>query len=269
MRLVVLRSPAADAELAADRLWACGAGGVEVRGGADGWSELRTVLGESDAQVAARLGPLPPGWVLHFDDVDPTPSDSWRAHAAPIEIAPDLVVRPAWLPPLDRAGTVEVEIEPGASFGLGDHPTTRLAAAAVRRLVRPGMTVLDVGCGSGVLGVVAARLGARAVTAIDVAEAARLATVDNARRNGVAGRIEASTMPIADVRGAFDLVVANILAPVLISIARDLRRCTAGRLVIAGILAERHDHVLDALAPMTVVRTDARDGWAVVELAPG
>ena len=101
----------------------------------------------------------------------------------PVPIADDLVVRPAWLPPLDQDGVTEVSIEPGATFGLGDHPTTRLSAAAVWR-VRPAPDrVLDVGTGSGVLAIVAALAGARSVTAIDIADVSPDVVRDNATRN--------------------------------------------------------------------------------------
>ncbi len=128
--------------------------------------------------------------------------------------------------------------------------------------------VLDVGCGTGVIAVMAALVGASDVRAVDVASAAVEATRDNAARNGVADQVEVDTTPAAGLDGSFDLVVANILAPTLIELADDLRRLTAldGRLVISGILADRHDHVLAALAPMVVVHSDVLDGWAAVTL---
>jgi ribosomal protein L11 methyltransferase len=103
---------------------------------------------------------------------------------------------------------------------------------------------------------------------VDVASAAVEATRDNARRNRVADHVDADTTPAGDLDGPFHLVVANILAPTLVELADDLRRLTAadGRLVISGILADRHQHVLSALDPMTVERTDTLDGWAAVTL---
>lgn len=128
--------------------------------------------------------------------------------------------------------------------------------------------MLDVGCGTGVLAIIGALAGASRVIAIDIADAAVEATIDNAKRNGVVDLIDVSVTPVEQVVGEFDLVVANILAPVLVSMADSLRRLTAstGRLVIAGILLDRHDHVLAALSPMVTVSTHHLDGWAVVEL---
>lgn len=267
-RIVELRVPVADAELAADRLWSAGAQAVEELTVPEG-AALRSVLADDDATSRERLGRLPAAWRLGFFDQPDAPSETWRDFAVPIEVSPTLVVRPDWLapgPPV--AGRVEVAIEPGGAFGLGDHATTRLAAAATERLTGPGSSVLDVGCGTGVLGVIAALRGAAPVVAIDVAEAAREATIANAGRNGAAGSIDVSTTPLAEVDGQFDVVLANILAPTLIGLADDLRRVLApgGTLVISGVLASGYDHVLAALAPLRAVRHDTLDGWAAVEL---
>lgn len=268
MRVLVLSVPGDDVELASDRLWTAGAGAVEERPLGNGLAELRTILAESDQVSLGRLGTLPANWQVSFETVDPQPLETWRQFARPIVVNDSLVIRPAWLPASGDPGVVEVAIEPGGSFGLGDHPTTRLSAAAVWRATRTGDRVLDVGCGSGVLSIIAVHRGAAGVVAIDIAETAREATDGNAVLNGVDDRIAASTDPVTAVEGTFDVVVANILAPVLVAIAADLRRLTApeGRLVLSGILADRYDHVLAALRPMQVVGTQLLEGWASVEL---
>jgi ribosomal protein L11 methyltransferase len=106
------------------------------------------------------------------------------------------------------------------------------------------------------------------VRGIDVAAAAVEATLDNARRNGVVDQVVVDATPIADLDGDYDVVVANILAPTLVAMSDDLRRVTrpGGRLVISGILAGAHAHVLAALAPMVVERTAVDEGWACVTL---
>lgn len=270
MRVVELVVPAHDADLATDRLWAAGASAIEERD--DGEHVVfRTVLAADDRVSTERLGSLPAGWNVGFVDVDDTPAETWREFAVPIEVNDELEIRPAWSDAPLQPGRTVIEIEPAGSFGLGDHPTTRLSADAVWRAVRPGDRVLDVGCGTGVLSIVAVERGASSVVAIDVAEAAREATEHNAARHGVDGRIDASCTPLAEIDGPFDLVVANILAPTLVALAPDLRRVLGpeGRLVISGILAERHDHVIEALAPLVTTRTDVIDAWAAVELAAG
>jgi ribosomal protein L11 methyltransferase len=271
VRVTVLTVPAADAELGADRMMTAGAFAVEERALPGGRVELRGQLADALPVATTRLGVLPDGWEVRIDEVDATPAETWREHAERVVVCDGLVLRPAWLPPAG-GGATELEIEPGAAFGLGDHPTTRLCASAVWRLVpdlASPVEVLDVGCGTGVLGIAGVVRGAARATGIDIADAAVPVTLDNAARNGVADRVEVSTALLADVAGTYRLVLANILAPALVALADDLRRVTApdGRLVISGILAGRHDHVLAALAPMAVVRTDELDGWAAVELA--
>ena len=264
MRLTVLVVPAADAELAADRLWTAGAGAVEETALGE-MVELRTCLAQDDERSRERLGPVASSWAVTFVDVDEAPSEAWRNHARPVTVGERLVLRPAWYPAGDDPDVTEIAIEPAGAFGLGDHPTTRLAAAEVDRRCRPGDRVLDAGCGSGVLSIIAARRGAAAVVAVDVAEAAREATLHNARRNGVGDLVAASTTPVADLTGEYDLVVANILAPVLVSLAADLARLTApgGHLVVSGVLRDRWDHVADALA-MEVVDVSELGEWAAV-----
>lgn len=201
-------------------------------------------------------------------EVDESVAESWRAHAVPTWVSADLVVCPAWVPFEAPPGVTVLTIEPGATFGLGDHPTTVLSMRALRDAMYPGATVLDVGCGSGVLAVAACRFGAGRVDAIDISPAAVAVTEHNADLNGVAATVSVSTTPLAEVDGPYDVVVANILAPTLIELAADLRRvlAPAGVLVVSGLLADRHGHVGAALAPLQVVDERTRDGWVALTL---
>lgn len=261
MRQLVVTVAPDDSELAGDALWGLGVVAIEERDSADGSIELWTSLGDDAPSTSVDLP-----WPWRFVEVDDAVADTWRQFAEPIWVQPDLVVRPAWVPFDARAGVSVLHIEPGSTFGMGDHPTTILSLRALRRLVTPGSSVLDVGCGSGVLAVGACVFGAASATGVDIAPAAVPTTLANARANGVADRIEVSTTDLADVPGSFDVVVANILAPTLVALADDLRRCVApgGALVVSGILAAAHEHVLAALAPMRVVATDELDGWVAV-----
>lgn len=266
--VTIVTAPATDAELAADRLTQAGAFAVEERTLDDQRVELRAVLADSEAAACDRFGDLPEGWSLRNELLDDTPAETWRAYASPIRVAPDLVVRPAWLPALDEPGVTEVAIDPGATFGLGDHPTTRSCAAAIWRTRPAPARVLDVGAGSGVLAIVAVLAGASRAVAIDVAEVSPAVVADNAHRNGVAARVHPSTTPLAHVDDTFDLVVANILAPTLVALAPDLVRVLApdATVLLSGLLAGRYEHVVAALAPLRVVRTDELDGWVTLTL---
>lgn len=279
---LVLTVPGSESELAADALWALGVQAVEERVRPetdDGMVELWTSLGEDLDHVTREADAFPARWRWRVVEVDDAVVDTWREHAVPSWITPDLVVVPSWLPDRPEIGddVTVVRIDPGSAFGLGDHPTTVLSLRALRGVLWPGATVLDVGCGSGVLSVGAALAGATYVESIDISAAAVDVTKDNAQRNGVAGRISASTRSLGEVVSdgtvdgevrTFDVVVANILAPVLIELAEDLRAATApdGVLIVSGILAAAHGHVLEALAPMQMVDRLTREGWVAVVL---
>ncbi len=270
MIVLVVTAPADEVELAADMLWSLGVVAVEERPGPSGECELWTSLGDDLVAAEAALAELSVRWAWRWEEVDAAVADSWRQFAQSVQVDDDLVVCPAWVTAPSSDGMV-IRIEPGATFGLGDHPTTRLSLLALRHCLaaRPGATVLDVGCGSGVLAVAAALFGAGEIVAVDITPAAVPTTLDNAVRNGVAGRIDVSTTPLAEVDGVFDVVVANILAPTLVELAPDLMRVAApgGLLVLSGVLADRFDHVVASLAPFGVVSVDVLDGWAAVTLS--
>ena len=265
MRQLVVTVTQADVELASDALWGLGVVAVEERAGEHGVVELWTSLGDDATEGDVSL---PQPWPFKFVEVDEAVADTWRKFAQPVWIDEDLVVRPAWVPFDAPAGITVLHIEPGATFGMGDHPTTILSLRAVRRVVTPGCAVLDVGCGSGVLAIGACKFGAARGVGIDIAPAAVPVTLANAVANDLAAHIEVSTTDLADLDGTFHVVVANILAPTLIALAADLQRVMAdgGALVISGILTAAHDHVLAALAPLQVVATDEMDGWSAITL---
>lgn len=267
-RAFVVTCPPGDVDVVSDALWQLGVRAIEERGSPSTDDvELWTAVGDEPGAVERAATALRGRWPHRVVEVDDRADETWREFADPVRIDDDLVIAPAWSD-VDAPASTVVRIEPGGAFGLGDHPTTILSLRALRRLVTGDVDVLDVGCGTGVVAVTAALLQRRPVRAIDISDAAVEATLDNARRNGVADRVEVDTCPLARIEGDADVVVANILAPVLVALAADLRRVTRpdGRLVISGVLASSHQHVLDALAPMQAVHTDVLDGWACVEL---
>lgn len=283
MRAFVVVAADSDVEAAGDVLWQLGVRAIEERrGDRTGTVELWTAVGDEHEAIERAVASLRGRWahrVVELSDVVDKAAKTWRDFAAPMWVSDDVVIVPAWQDVDVSSSTVPplvVRIEPGGAFGLGDHPTTMLSLRALRRLLDSrsaplgdaGHDVIDVGCGTGVIAVTAALLTNRWVRAVDVASTAVEATIANATRNGVDQLVEVDTTDLVDIAAEYDVVVANILAPILVSLAADLRRVTrtGGRLVISGILAESHQHVLDSLAPMVVVRTDVLDGWACVEL---
>ncbi|MGD9021634.1 MAG: 50S ribosomal protein L11 methyltransferase [Lysobacterales bacterium] len=176
-----------------------------------------------------------------------------------------------WVVPGDRSPPEEaihvLRLDPGLAFGTGTHPTTRLCLEWIDGHDFEGRIVVDYGCGSGVLGIAAALKGAAAVIAVDNDPQALAATVDNAGRNGVAGRMCAAAPAELELTQA-DVVLANILAAPLIELAPLLSSMVkpSGALVLSGILAEQADDVAAAYEPFTgqLAITDD-EGWVRLE----
>ena len=270
IRAFVLNVPRSEAELAADRLSSCGVVAIEERSAPDDVIELWTSLGEDTAEIASSLtDDLPASWTYRFVEIDEQVAETWREFARPMTIEPGLVVCPAWIDYQAASGEVVVRIEPGSTFGMGDHPTTVLSMRALRRAValRPG-PVLDVGCGSGVLAVAACLFGAPSATAIDISTASPQVTKNNAVANGVGERVEASCAPLSSIDRRYPVVVANILAPVLIELSADLVGAVdvGGLLILSGLLADRYDHVAAAMTGFEVVNVDELDGWVALTM---
>ena len=261
-RDAVLRVHTRD-ELVADTLWILGALAVTEEDG----SLLAGFASEAD--VAAALAALGDRWPAERVAVDDF-GDAWRAYAKPVTVGP-LTITPAWLAgdgDGDGDGD-EITIEPGRAFGIGDHATTRLALQALVDLGVRGATVLDVGTGTGVLALAAARLGARAVTAIDVDEHAVVVAQANVVANAADGVVTVATTPLDQLVGTFDIVVANLGGLELpITVAPALASKTGGLLVVSGLLdpATTGPDVApldDALADAGLVhdRDWRGDGW--------
>ena len=266
---VLVTTPPELADLASDACWEAGAAGIEERSN-DGAIELRAGFANSAPARAAlaHLAALGLGGIV--EPVGDDGLDAWRAHAAAVPAGPFWLV-PTWVdPPADADPTGVLHIDPGRTFGSGSHPTTRLVAALLAALVAPGDRVLDVGTGSGVLAVAAARLGAAEVVAIDIDETSPEVAAANAERNGVEAIVRASTTPLErlDVGAGFAVVAANLLAPVIADLASDLRGAVApgGALVASGLLADRWEAGVAPLAPLSPERVEVEDGWAAVVL---
>jgi ribosomal protein L11 methyltransferase len=185
-----------------------------------------------------------------------------QAQFGPIRIADDFHVVPTWSD-VPRAG-VAIRLDPGLAFGTGSHPTTRLCLEWLHATLRGGETLLDYGCGSGILAIAAARLGAAEVTGTDVDPQALEASTRNAAANGVGARF---VVPDALPPGAADVVVANILANPLILLAPAIaaRVKPGGRLALSGILEPQASEVIGAYAPWITLRAwRAADGWVLL-----
>ena len=233
-----------------------------------GWQHSRVVaLMEADADVAALLGTacaavgVPEMLAYTIDIVE---EQNWvqltQSQFDPIRVSERLWIVPSWHESPDPAA-VNLILDPGMAFGTGSHPTTRLCLEWLERNVTPDCTLLDYGCGSGILAIAAARLGAGRVAGVDIDPQAVEAAKANAERNQVSALFVDSAKPVA---GEYDLVVANILSnPLRIlapAICAHVR--SGGRLALSGILREQAEEIIDIYAqwlPMQVA--DTREDW--------
>ena len=181
----------------------------------------------------------------------------------PIRAGERLWIVPTWHAP-PEPGAVNVILDPGAAFGTGSHPTTRLCLAWLERHVRPGDRVLDYGCGSGILAIAAMKLGAGHALAVDVDPLALEAARYNALRNAVALEVRGAQAAIPE---SFRITVANILANPLRMLAPLIAARTdrGGKIALSGILEEQAAAVADAYAPWAPLAIAARDsGWVLL-----
>ena len=196
--------------------------------------------------------------------------NNWRDYYKPVEIGKRLVIVPEWQ--AYDGDRVPVKLDPGLLFGTGDHPTTQMCLTAVEQYAAPGVAVLDIGCGSGILGIAAAVLGAKPVVAADVDGKAPEVVGANAALNGVDGVFTVKVGDvIADSRlrkqlgGEYGLVLANIVADVIIPLAPHAPEFMAadGVFVCSGIIDGRENDVEAALtaAGLAVLHHDHKDEW--------
>ena len=182
----------------------------------------------------------------------------------PIRISEKLWIVPSWHAAPDP-GALNLVLDPGLAFGTGSHPTTALCLEWLAATLHGGETVLDYGCGSGILGIAAARLGARTVLGVDIDDNALIAARDNAAANGVEIALRHSRDPLPE---RFDIVIANILTNPLCVLAPLLagRVARSGQLALSGVLESQAEMVVAAYAPLIALEVGAvRDGWVRLE----
>jgi ribosomal protein L11 methyltransferase len=189
-----------------------------------------------------------------------------QAQFTPIRISPQLWIVPSWHAPPEPAA-LNLRLDPGLAFGTGSHPSTRLVLRFLERRLRAmaPARVLDYGCGSGILAIAAAKLGAAEVAGTDIDDQALVTAAENAEANGVRLRLAA---PAALAEGIYDMVLANILAGPLIDLEPVLaaRTRAGGRIALSGILEAQAREVADAYAAHFEVEISETDeGWALVE----
>lgn len=208
-----------------------------------------------------------PSWSLPAPTVteirDEEWAHAWKVHFKPFRVGTRLLVKPTWEEFSPSADDLVLEIDPGMAFGTGSHETTKLCLETIEGICQQTnafapltypapASCLDVGTGSGILGIGAVKLGIGQAVGIDIDPEAITVAAENAELNGVAALFAVSTTPLREISGCFDVVVANILAEELVKMAPLLAERTApgGFLILSGILTEREPLVIAGFAPL-------------------
>jgi ribosomal protein L11 methyltransferase len=248
-------------------------------------------LAEKISAISAFLadaGPSFPEFVYYPPEVsyirEEDWANNWKEHFKPSRIGTRLVIKPTWEEFAANDGDIIIELDPGMAFGTGTHPTTRLCLESMERIFfrdppyddgkgAPPAEILDVGTGSGVLSIAAAKLGASRVIALDIDPAAVAIAEQNLVQNRVLGSVRASAEPLSTVTGTFDIVLANILAEELVRLGRELvdRVSPGGYLILSGILTEKEDLVCKGFAPfpLTLREITRESEWSCITYGRG
>ena len=170
----------------------------------------------------------------------------WEEYYVPFHITPDIVVKPVWREYEKQPGELVIEIDPGLAFGTGTSPTTYLAARLLEKYIKPGMDVIDAGCGTGILSVIASKLGARSVLALDIDPEAVAATENNASINRCEGITAGEGDLLKGVGSKADLVIGNLLAPLVMALSEETAQLAEkGALFVAsGIIDDMEEECL-------------------------
>ena len=219
-------------------------------------------------------------------------ANSWKQYFKPIFVGEKIIICPEWETPPENTDRIIFTINPGMSFGTGSHETTRLCIQQLERFVTSDTTVLDLGCGSGILSVIACMLGAKSAVAVDIDPNAAETSMENARKNGISDeRYKAFAYdvlsedsvgdahpgvpqtnnivsPAHNINGKYDIVVANIVSDIIIRLASKARELVAdnGVFIAGGIITDRLDEVKAAIenSGFEIKDVEIENDWAVI-----
>ena len=195
-------------------------------------------------------------------------AESWKEYFWPQKIGKQIVVKPTWREYKQNNGEIVIEIDPGMAFGTGTHPSTSLCVEMLEKYLNPDDSILDVGTGSGILLLAAARLGAKNLSGIDIDEVAVKIAAQNLIINGIeADRFNITTGKISAItKGRFDLIIANILTDVFIEIILDVKRLLKdnGFFICSGIVEENKEIITRKLQSggFEIVDIIIKEKWA-------
>lgn len=187
---------------------------------------------------------------------------AWKKYYKPFSISENMVIKPSWEEYTPKAGETVIELDPGMAFGTGTHETTRLCAQMLEKYIKSGNRVIDLGCGSGILSIIAAKLGAQHVLAADIDETAVKVTRENCIINGVEDKVTAVRAILDGLeKQKAEVMVANIIADVIVGISFQVSNYikSNGFLITSGIIKERKDEVINAYTSLGFVLTESME----------
>ncbi len=199
-------------------------------------------------------------------------ANAWKAYYKPIEIGEKIVIVPAWEKYDAPEGKLVVRMDPGMAFGTGSHETTRLVIGLLEKYVKDGQRVLDVGCGSGILAICAAKLGAKECRAYDIDPVAVKVARENVKDSGLEDTVRCDTSDLlrgVDASGgAYDVICANIVADIIIRMTPDIGKFMNDSSVIlaSGIISERADDVIECFERhgLRIIERAEENGWCAL-----
>ncbi|MEE1220018.1 MAG: 50S ribosomal protein L11 methyltransferase [Ruminococcus sp.] len=191
--------------------------------------------------------------------------NNWKKYFNPIEVGENLLIRPSWRDDYDAGNRKVLSIDPGLAFGTGGHETTRLCLEMCEKYMKQGDTVLDVGCGSGILGIAALLLGSSKAVGVDIDEVAVRTAIENAELNGVSDRFTAMCGSFTDkVEGTFDIILANIVADAIMFLSQGVADFMKDDAVyiMSGIIDTRGDEVKESVSRyFDIIEEHIEKGW--------
>lgn len=191
--------------------------------------------------------------------------NNWKQYFNPTPIGEKLLIRPSWRDDYDPQGRAVLNIDPGLAFGTGNHETTRLCLETIEKYLKEGDTVLDVGCGSGILAIGALLLGAESAVGVDIDPIAVTTAEENAKINGVADKFTVLSGDLTEkVTGKYDLIAANIVADAIMLLSKGVKSFMKEDTVyiMSGIIDMREQEVVDALEPdFDIIEFHRKNGW--------
>ena len=192
--------------------------------------------------------------------------NNWKKYFSPLNVGTKLTIVPSWYENYDTGGRTALNIDPGLAFGTGGHETTRLCLEMCEKYMKSGDTVLDVGCGSGILGIAALLTGASRAVGVDIDEVAVRTAKENAELNGVADKFTAIHGSFTDkVEGKFDIVLANIVADAIIFLSKGVKDFMkeGSVYIMSGIIDTRADEVKAEVSKyFDIIEEHLDGGWA-------